>query len=234
MRRSIFPALLVFAAGSTLSFVSTSGCGGGNTGPKPASTPTAESDGKEPKVVIEDSTEVWYEEDSGGGKPGDKGSSVREYLLDVTKEEGVKNSSNDAGAPKQKLYRVAIRYPVPKVQPPDARDVHAINRLLWDVRKEMAKCFYKGPGKEPGSEMAMVGWLAVNKKGEVTGSGVEKSDAGLKAAGGFEDCILENVKGLAFAAAGDDVKIRFKLKLQTTDVTGATDFKAPPPAKKKD
>jgi hypothetical protein len=232
MRRSIFPALLVLAAGSTLTFLAGSGCGGGaSTAPGPAATPTAESANKDPKVIIEDSTETWYEEES--GKPGDKGTSVREYVLDVTKEDGVKGPfSADAGAPKVKIYRVAIRFPVPKVQPPDARDVHATNRLLWEVRKEMAKCFYKGPGKDPGAELSMVGWLAVNKKGEVTGSGVEKSDAALKAAGGFEDCIMENVKGLAFSAAGDDVKIRFKLKLQTLDVTGSTDVKAPPPVKK--
>jgi len=233
MRHSIFPVLVLLLGGSTLAFVATSGCGGGgNTGPKPAGTPTAESDGKDPKVVIEDSTEVWYEEES--GKPGEKGSGVRQHYTDVTKEDSIKNSSNDAGPPKIKVYRVFVRFPVPKVQPPDARDVHTVNRLLWEARKEMIKCYYKGPGKEPGTENGMVGWLSVNKKGEVTASGVEKSDAALKSAGGFEDCVMENVKGLAFSAAGDDVKIRFKLKFQTEDVTGHADITPPPPSKKKE
>src|SRR5262245_475032 len=132
MRRSIFPTILVLAAGSTLAFVSGWGCGGGNSSTKPAGAGTAESSGGDPKVVIEDSTEVWYEEES-GSKPGEKGSKIREHYTDVTKEDAIKNSSNDAGPSKIKVYRVFVRFPVPKVQPPDSRDVHAINRLLWEV-----------------------------------------------------------------------------------------------------
>ena len=207
------------------------GCGGGGTSTAPATSAVSPTS-SEPRVVIEDSTETWYEEESGTAA---KGTSIREYVMDVTKEEGVKGTTTTPAAPgKQKVYRVSIRFPVPKVQPPAARDVHTVNRLLWDVRKEMAKCFYKGPGKEPGAELSMIGFLKVSKTGDVTGSGVEKSDAALKSAGGFEECVMENVKGLVFKPAGDDAKIRFKLKMQTQDVTGGADVKAPVPAPKKE
>jgi len=46
---------------------------------------------------------------------------------------------------------------------------------------------------------------------------------------GADDSVMSNVKGsLKFSAAGDDTKIRFKLKLQTKDVTGAADAKVAP------
>lgn len=215
--------LLVLASASCAAFFA---CGGGN---KPAETGGAAGSETAPKVVIESSTETWYEEDS--GKPGEKGTGVREYVLDVTKRvewKGGGGTMVDAGAPPaDKIYRVAVRFPVPKVIPDNARDPHVVNRLLWDIRKEIAKCHYKGPGKDPGAEMSMVAFLTVNKQGEVTGSGVEKSDDEIKKSGA-DECIMANVKGMAFSAAGDDTKIRFKLKLQTTEATGAADAKVAP------
>lgn len=203
-------------------------CGGGG-GSKPAAGPTPEPTGSTPKVVIEDSTETWYEEDS--GKPGEKGTGVREYVLDVTKRVEWKGGGGtliDAGPPPaDKIYRVAVRFPVPKVQPENARDPHTVNRLLWDIRKEIAKCYYKGPGKDPGAELSMVGWMRVSEKGDITETGIEKADDALKKTGA-DQCILENVKGLAFSAAGDGCKIRFKLKLQTSEATGAADAKVAP------
>lgn len=201
-------------------------CGGPG---KEAGGPSAGGAGSstEPRVVIEDSKEVWYEEES-AGKPGEKGSNVREFKLDVTKHvewKGGGGTMVDAGAPPaDRVFRVFVRFPVPKVTPKDARDPHAVNRLIWDVRSEIGKCFYKGPGREPGEEMSMVGFLDVSKTGEVKGGGIEKSDEALKKSGA-DECILENVKGMAFSAAGDDTKVRFKLKLQTTEVTGQADVK---------
>ena len=204
-----------------------------SAGSKPSNAPGAGSGEQAPKVIVEDSTETWYEEAS--GKPGEKGTGVREYVLDVTKRVEWKNGGGtllDAGAPPpDKNYRIAVRFPVPKVMPEGARDVHTINRLLWEVRKEIAKCYYKGPGKDPGEELAMIGWLTVDKAGEITGGGVEKADEPMQKSPGFTDCVIENVKGLAFSPAGDDTKIRFKLKMQTLDVTGQPGVKTsePPP-----
>jgi hypothetical protein len=217
-----FPCLVaVVSSTSALAFA----CGGG---PPPQTAPTAGSE--EPRVVIEDSTETWYEEES--GKPGEKGTGVREYLLDVTKRVEWKSGGTlvgDAGPPPaDKIYRIAVRFPVPKVEPNGARDVHTINRLLWEVRKEIAKCYYKGPGREPGVETSMIAWLKLSKGGEINGSGVEKSDDVLAKSGGFQECVMENVKGLAFGPAGDDTKVRFKLKLQTIEATGAVDAKTAP------
>lgn len=215
---------LLLTLGPALPVVAFLACGGGNT--KPAEGPTTAE--TTPKVVIESSTETWYEEES--GKPGEKGSGVREYVLDVTKRVEWKSGGTmlDAGAaPADKILRVAVRFPVPKVIPDNARDPHVVNRLLWDIRKEIAKCYYKGPGKDPGTELAMVGWLTVNTKGEVTGGGIEKADDDVKKTGA-DECILANVKGMAFSAAGDDTKIRFKLKMQTSEATGAADAKVAP------
>lgn len=202
-------------------------CGGGNKG----TTAPSGGGGSEgtPKVIIEDSSETWYEQES--GKAGEKGTGVREFHLDVTKRvewKGGGGTMVDAGPPPpDKIFRIFVRYPVPKVTPADARDVHAINRLLWEVRSEIAKCYYKGPGKEPGEETSMVGWLDVDKNGDVKGGGVEKSDEAMKKTGA-DECILENVKGLKFSAAGDETKVRFKLKLQTSDWTGQPDAKVAP------
>jgi hypothetical protein len=99
-----------------------------------------------------------------------------------------------------------------------------VNRVLWDARQQFALCFYKGAGKDPTEEMSMVGNLDVNKKGEVTAGAVESADPKLKGTGAVDECILENAKGLTFIPAGDDVKIRFKLKLQTVDGTNLPDF----------
>lgn len=227
MRTSIVTVALVVPV------LAIAACSGGS---KPTTTPSGGSGSSEstPKVIVEDSTETWYEEPSAGG-PGGK-SGIREYLLDVTKRVEWKNGGGtllDAGAPPpDKNYRIAVRFPVPKVAPDGARDVHTINRLLWDVRKEIAKCYYKGPGKEPGDETSMIGWLTVNKAGEITGGGVEKADEAMQSSPGFTDCVIENVKGLAFSPAGDDTKIRFKLKMQTLDVTGQAGVKTaePPPS----
>lgn len=201
-------------------------CGGGGGDGKGAQGPSSGSSTGEPKVVIEDSKEVWYEEES--GKAGEKGSGVREFKLDVTKHvewKGGGGTMVDAGPPPaDRVFRIFVRFPVPKVTPKDARDPHAINRLLWDVRSEIAKCYYKGPGKEGGEEMSMVGFLDVDKNGDVKGGGVEKSDEAMKKTGA-DECILENVKGMKLSTAGDDTKIRFKLKLQTTEVTGQPDVK---------
>jgi len=197
---------------------------------KPQTTTTATpKDGDQPKVIIEDSKETWYEETS--GKPGEKGTGIREYVLDVTKRVEWKGGGGtllDAGAPPaDKIYRIAVRFPVPKVFPENARDPHVVNRLLWDVRKEIAKCWYKGGGKEPGEEISMIGWMNVSKEGKVTESGVERADESLKKSGA-SDCIMENVKEMVFSAAGDETKVRFKLKLQTMDVTGKADAKVSP------
>jgi hypothetical protein len=221
MARSIF---VVLAATSCAAFFA---CGSNN---KPAETGGAAGSDSAPRVVIESSTETWYEEES--GKPGEKGTGVREYVLDVTKRVEWKGGSGgtmvDAGPPPpDKILRVAVRFPVPKVAPDNARDPHVINRLLWDIRKEIAKCYYKGPGKDAGAELSMVGWLQVNKAGEITSSGVEKSDDEIKKSGA-DECIMANVKGIALSAAGDDTKIRFKLKLQTSEATGAADAKVAP------
>lgn len=195
-------------------------------------TPTATSTPKgeeSAKVIVEDSTETWYEETS--GKPGETGTGIREYVLDVTKRVEWKGGGGtllDAGAPPpDRIFRIAVRYPVPKVFPEGARDPHVVNRLLWDVRKEIAKCWYKGGGKEPGEETSMIGWMNVGKDGKIISSGVEKAGDPLTKTGAA-DCIMENVKDMAFSAAGDDTKIRFKLKLQTMDVTGKADAKVAP------
>lgn len=216
--------LLVLASASCAAFFA---CGGGNN--KGAETGGASASETAPRVVIESSTETWYEEES--GKPGEKGTGVREYVLDVTKRvewKGGGGTMVDAGPPPpDKILRVAVRFPVPKVIPDNARDPHVVNRLLWDIRKEIAKCYYKGPGKDAGAEMSMVGWLQVNKAGEIKDGGVEKSDEEVKKSGA-DECIMANVKGMAFSAAGDDTKIRFKLKLQTSEATGAADAKVAP------
>jgi len=210
--------------------VASTACGGGNKTTDGPKTGGGGGGDEKPRVVIEDSKETWYEEPSAG--PGGKESKLREHFMDVTKRvewKGGGGTMVDAGAPPpDKVFRVFVRFPVPKVEPKDARDPHVVNRELWDLRGEIAKCYYKGPGKEPGEEQSMVGWLAVSKKGEVTDGGVEKSDEPMKKSGA-DECIMSNVKGsLKFAAAGDDTKIRFKLKLQTTDVTGAPDAKVAP------
>lgn len=216
MRNALALAVVV-GSSSLLGFA----CGGG--GKEAVSPPPA---GSEPRVVIEDSKEVWYEEES--GKAGDKGSTVREFKLDVTKHvewKGGGGTMVDAGAPPaDRVFRVFVRFPVPKVMPKDARDPHAINRLIWDVRGEIAKCYYKGPGREAGEELSLVAFLEVDKAGVVKNGGIEKSDEALKKSGA-DECILENIKGMAFTAAGDDTKIRFKLKLQTAEVTGQADVK---------
>lgn len=183
----------------------------------PAGSPTTGASG-DPSgdpvkgVIVGDSSETWYEEPAGSGGAGTKN---RTFTLTVTKKTEWKVESTKALPPEQ-TFHVRVGFPVPKVVPVDARDPHVINRTLWEVRKEIAKCFYKGPGKEAGAEMSLVAFLEINKKGEVTKSGVEKADEPLTKAG-VPECILENVKGLPFPAAGDDTKIRFKLKLQTED-----------------
>jgi hypothetical protein len=195
-------------------------CGGGG---KPPNGPA--NGEKEPQVVVgEGSADVFLDEPSGpsSGDDAGAGSKTREYYSDVTHEVGVKG---DPTAPKTvNKLRVVVRFAVPKVQPPTARDPHTVNRVLWAIRTQIASCFYKGSGKTATEELSMVGWLTVNQKGEVTGGGVEKSDEPLKK-GAVDECIMENAKGLAFIAAGDDVKVRFKLKLQTLDATNLTDFK---------
>jgi len=130
-----------------------------------------------------------------------------------------------------KFIRVQLKFPVPKVAPEGAREPHAINRSLWEARGEITKCFYgkkgAGPGGTFGAEMGLVAWASVNKKGEVTDAGIEKADESLTKAAGFTDCVMANVKGLSFGPAGDDVKIRFKFKLQTIDGAALPDFKPP-------
>jgi hypothetical protein len=76
----------------------------------------------------------------------------------------------------------------------------------------------------------MVGALDLDNKGEIKNAAVEKSDEKMKGPG-VDDCILENVKGLAFAAAGDATKIRFKLKLQILDGATLQDFEDTPVTK---
>jgi len=200
-------------------------CGGGQPPPQNVgTTPATESSGTdtEPKVIIEDATEVWYDD-----TPASPKSKVREYDYDVTWSTTIKGSD---APPEIKKRRVRVVFPVPKVEPKDARDPHVVNRILWDARKQMAACFYKGMKREPTDEMSMVGFLELNKKGELKNAGVEKSDEKMKP-GGIDDCIVENVKGLAFPAAGDDTKIRFKLKLQIVDGTALQDFEDTPVTK---
>ncbi|GAC1586297.1 MAG: hypothetical protein NVS3B20_15450 [Polyangiales bacterium] len=200
------------------------GCGGATASAPPPSPAVAVSadQSAQPKAVVEDPTETWHEEPSGKGN--EKGSGVREYVLDVTKETGVKGS--DAGPTSQKIYRVSVRFPVPKVEPAQGRDVHTVNRLLWEERKETAKCFYKGPGKEPGTELSMIGFIKISQAGEIASSGVEWAHPSLQVPG-FGECVMENVNKLVFGRSPDDVKVRFKLKFQTSEVTDSADVKAP-------
>jgi len=216
MARRILPLLLPLALALPLAPLA---CGPSSPPPSTGGTTAKSSEGAgadsgDPVkgVIVGDSTEVWYEEPSGAGGAGTKN---RTYTLEVTKKTEWKVESTKALPPDQ-VFKVRVGFPVPKVIPAEARDVHVINRTFWEVRKEIAKCYYKGPGKEAGPERTMVAFLNVNKKGEVTGAGVEAADEALKKAG-VTECILENIKGLPFPAAGDDTKIRFKLKLQTED-----------------
>ncbi len=169
--------------------------------------------------------DLWIEEASAPATPGGKATTITEYYLDVTKK--VVPKQGYAGPTSTKQLRVIVRYPLPKVAPDGAREPHVVNKILWGLRKEIAQCFYKGPGKEPTSELSMIGFLDVSKKGEITASGIESADEPLKGDAAFGDCVMANVKGLEFVPAGDDVKIRFKLRLQTIDATGTVDFTAP-------
>ncbi len=173
----------------------------------------------------EASSETWVEEASAPATTGGKGTGVREYTLDVTKTTSPKEGTT--GPTTTKVLRIVVRFPVPKVTPEGAREPHVINQLLWKVRKEIAQCFYKGPGKDVVDEQSMIGFLDVSKKGEVKAGGIESADDKLKGDAGFGECVMANVKGLDFVPAGDDVKIRFKLKLSTIDATGRADVKAP-------
>lgn len=208
-------------------------CGGSQTPPKsgvtsiPASTEAPSTTQSGPPMG---DAETWIEEQSGPATPGGKGTGVREYALDVTKTTVPK--AGTTGPTKTKILRVVVRFPVPKVEPAGAREPHVINQLIWKLRKEIAQCFYKGPGKDVVDEQTMIGTLSVSKKGEVKDAGVESASDALKADPGFLDCVTANVKGLDFVPAGDDVKIRYKLKLKTIDATGMADVKAPPPEEK--
>jgi hypothetical protein len=174
--------------------------------------------------------ETWVEEVSGPATKTGEGSKVREYFLDVTKTTQPK--AGFQGPTTKRYLRVIVRFPVPKVTPDGAREPHVINEILWKVRKDIAQCFYKGPGKDLIDEHVMIGSLDVSKKGVVTGGGLESADDPIKADAGFVDCVMANVKGLEFVPAGDDVKIRFKLKLKTIDATSVKDFTPPPDPKK--
>jgi hypothetical protein len=202
----------------TLAALVVAGCGPSN---KPANTGTSAVPGnkEEPRVIIEESSEVWYDQTAGSdGQP----SKTREFYQDITKETGVKG---DPTAPVvQKKIRVIVRFPIPKVEPKGAREPHTMNRVIWDARQQIALCFYKGTGKEPTEEMSMVGFVKLGKDGKVLDSGVESSDPKLKAPGNVDECIMENVKGLTFLPAGDESKVRFKLKLQTVDGSSLPDF----------
>ncbi len=212
---------------SLVSFIMTlaGACGGGGT-PTPATGKSAVPGEKEPSVVIGDSSAEVFEEETSGVE-GSKSKS-REYFSDVSYESGVKG---DPTAPvEKKKLRVIVRFPVPKVEPKDAREPHVVNRVLWEVRKQMALCWYKGGGKTPSEELTMVGFLKLDKKGGLVDSGIEKSDEKLSK-NGVDACILENVKGLTFTPAGDETKIRFKLRIQTLDGSTLADFTEPPPAK---
>lgn len=221
MRTQLAPLLSCFVVLSVA-------CGGGGGSQKPpenvgTSTTTGE---KEPKLVVEDATEIWYDD-----TPASPKSKVREYDYDVTWATTIKGSD---APPEIKKRRVRVVFPVPKIEPKDARDPHVVNRLLWEVRKQMAACFYRGMKREPTDELQMVGFLDLSKKGELKNSGVEKSDEKMKP-GGVDECIVENVKGVAFPAASDDTKIRFKLKMQILDGATLPDFEATPmPDKDKD
>lgn len=210
---------------TALAVTGAAACGGGGT-PPPATGKSAVPGEKEPTVVVGDSSAEVFEEETSGAE-GSKSKS-REYYSDVSYESGVKG---DPTAPvEKKKLRVTVRFPVPKVEPKDAREPHVVNRVLWEVRKQIALCWYKGGGKTPGDELTMVAFLKVNKKGEIVDSGIEKSDEQLQK-NGVDACILENVKGLSFTPAGDDTKIRFKLRIQTLDGSTLPDFTEPPPAK---
>jgi hypothetical protein len=220
---------VLLVVGSAIAVVSAGiGCGGGNgqsggaTSPSNAASTTVATDGSQANPEVD----TWAEESSGPSATNGKASGVREYDLDVTRTIVPKAGYN--GPTKTQPLRVMVRFPVPKVTPAAARDVHTVNRVLWDTRKEIAKCFYKGPGKDPGAEMSMVGWLDVKKSGEITGGGVESIDDGLKSTAGFDECVMANAKGLVFGPAGDDTKVRFKLKFQTVDASTLPDFKATP------
>jgi hypothetical protein len=208
-------------------------CGSSQTPPKsgatsiPASTEAPSTSQSAPPAGPAQDSETWLEEPSGPATAGGKGTGVREYALDVTKTTVPK--AGTTGATKTKILRVVVRFPVPKVEPSGAREPHVINQLIWKVRKEIAQCFYKGPGKDVVDEQTMIGTLSIAKKGEVKDAGVESASDALKSDPGFLDCVTANVKGLDFIPAGDDVKIRYKLKLKTIDATGMPDVKAPPP-----
>ena len=217
-------SFLVVPAGLSALSVACGGGGGATSKPAENAGQTTAVGEKAPKVILEDSTEVWYDDESGPATPAGSASKTREYYRDVTKASTIKGTNEP---PVIKKLRVVVRFPVPKVTPKDAREPHVVNRLLWEVRAQMAACFYKGAGKEPTPELTMVGVIDLNNKGEITSAVVEKADEGLKK-GAVDECILENVKGLAFAAAGDATKIRFKLKLQTVDGSALPDFEATP------
>ena len=167
-------------------------CGGSNNKPPENVGTTTTTGDKEPKVIIEDASEVWYDD-----TPASPKSKVREYDYDVTWSTSIKGSD---APPEIKKRRVRVVFPVPK--------------------------------REPTEEMTMVGFLDLDNKGEIKNSGTEKSDEAVKKAA-IDECIMENVKGLAFAAAGDATKIRFKLKLQILDGATLQDFEDTPVAKDK-
>jgi hypothetical protein len=231
------PRRVVFALAAGIGALALA-CGGA---PKPADHPAGDgassaagpsASGSAVAGAGAEGDDVFVEEVSNAG--GDKTSAVRSYSLDVTREDRVASpTAKDAGAAKVLFLRVQVKFPVPKVVPVGAREPHAINRGLWESRSEIAKCYYgkkgSGPGGNFGEERGLVAALTVDKSGAVTDASIEKADDALKNAPGFTDCVLANVKGSSFGPAGDETKIRFKLKFQTLDGAGLPDFKAPPP-----
>jgi hypothetical protein len=217
------PAATPTAGGGTAASTSTAASSEG----APASAGSSSSAGA---ASSGSAAETWVEEVSGPATKSGQASKVREYFLDVTKTTQPK--AGFEGATTKRYLRVIVRFPVPKVTPEGAREPHVINEILWKVRKDLAQCFYKGPGKDLIDEHVMIASLDVSKKGVVTGGALESADDLIKADAGFVDCVMANVKGLEFVPAGDDVKIRFKLKLKTIDATSVKDFTPPPEPKK--
>lgn len=208
---SLGPLLAVAACGASTP-AATHGGGGA------AATSSAE-----PTTSTDPSGEAWTEELSSPADPkvGPKGTNGREHSTDVTIQ--VVPKAGTTGPTTERVLRLTIRYAVPKVTPAGAREPHVINRVLWEARKDVLKCYYPATGKQPSPESALVGWLAISKTGGVTDAGIESQGDVLSASKSFDECLLANLKGLTFTAAGDDVKVRFRLRFEAADWTGKAD-----------
>jgi hypothetical protein len=200
--------------------------GGGGGGPTASATATASAEPEASSGASAASAsggETWVEETSStpDAKVGPKGTNGREHHTDVTIK--VVPKEGTTGPSTERVLRLWIRYAVPKVTPAGAREPHVVNRVLWEARKDLLKCYYAATDKQPSAEAPLIGWLAISKKGTVDDAGIESQGDVLEASKSFDECVLANLKGLSFPAAGDDVKARFRLKFEAADWTGKPD-----------